>query len=179
MKTKIICSAMVLAIMVPAILVPSLASATTAGGTAVPRVLCLLVTPAVGVVIDWTTNPILGGYYFNSEGAVIENDGNVMCDIELRGADAIMPALPKWTLRKTLNDPPQVNFYNLAWKKNAKAPPIWLHRVNYTKLYDNVPVGGKHAGFLRMRTPAVGSTIGKFSIATDFRAVPHSEKVSP
>lgn len=177
MKTKIICSAMVLAIMVPAILVPSLASATGCVGTAVPRVLSILVAPAVGVNIDWPDNVVLGGYYYNSEGVGIENNGNVMCDIELRGANAIMASGPNWQLWQTIGDPLQLNRYNLAW--NGGKPFKWLHSVNYTKIYDNVPVGGKRVGFLLMRTPAVGSTIGTFTIDTDFRAVPHSAAVSP
>jgi hypothetical protein len=178
-KTKIICLTMVLAMMLPAILVPSLASATGCVGTAVPRVLSLIVEPASGVNIHWPDDVVLGGYYYNSEAVVIKNNGNVICDIELRGANAVIAVGGYWQLQQTIVTPPEVNRYNLAWFVGAYGPAIWLHSVNYTKIYDDVSVGNTRAGFLQMRTPAVGSTFGAFTIATDFRAVPHSDKVSP
>lgn len=178
MKAKIICLAMVLAVMVAAILVPSLALAGgTGGGTAVPRVLSVSVTPVDGVVINWVGNVTPGGYYYDSEGVTVKNIGNVPCDIELRGADAVISG-GDWTLWQTITDL-QLNIYNLGWVRLGSPGVAWLHSGNYVLIGNDVPIGGTLVSCLQMRTPAAFSNTGAFTIATHFRAVPHTTEVSP
>ena len=172
MKSKImrLCSAMLVLTLAIAI---SMSSFAFAGGEAVERNLSVEITP--DGTINWTDPVVLGGYYFDSDTFGLKNNGNAICDIEVKGAPAIMDVGANWVIQPVVNATAQVNEYNLYWNNVGLSGKTELRSHVYKLIVNDLAIGYTVTSRLALRTPATGSTTGNFTITPDFRAIPHSD----